>query len=158
MGLFQYLQNWAVGFTDWNLLLDLMGGPFHNRGFGCNAPIQTNGTAGFVVQAPYYFMAHFSKFLPPGATIVGAMAYTGTGAPAPRGAFWYGVDDAGIQENEPTEHPRLAQLGARLPNGTNVLLLMNTAASTVPYTLKAGDGRTARMRIAGHTIQTLRWN
>ena len=70
-GLFQYLQNWAVGFTDWNLLLDVEGGPYHDRGFGCNAPIQTNGTGGFFIQAPYYFMAHFSKYIPPNSTVVG---------------------------------------------------------------------------------------
>lgn len=32
----------AVGFTDWNLMLDSAGGPSHDRGFGCNAPLMSD--------------------------------------------------------------------------------------------------------------------
>ena len=79
---------------------------------GC--AIQANGSHGFFVQAPFYFMAHFSKYLPPGSTVVGAMAYEGANAPAPPGGFWYGVGDEGIKG--------LGVLGAELRNGTSVLL------------------------------------
>ena len=86
------------------------------------------------------------------------MVYTGTTAPAPHGKFWYGIDDAGIQATGAALDTRLAQLGAQLANGTSVLVVMNTAASPMSYTLKASDGRTAAMNIPGHGIQTLRWD
>lgn len=151
VGLFQFLQNWAVGFTDWNLMLDLSGGPYHDRPFGCNAPIQTNGSAGFVIQAPYYFMAHFSRFLPPTSTVLGAMAYAGSAAPAPPGRFWYDADADGSSPGQ------LAVLGARRANGTNVLVVMNTEDKPKHYRLKAARG-VAPMRIPAHGIQTLEWD
>ena len=56
------------------------------------------------------------------------MAYTSASAPAPRGSFWYDVNDDGIQASDNPTRPRLAQLGAQLANGTDVMLLMNTYA------------------------------
>jgi len=65
------LRFWAVGWTDWNLVLDAQGGPNHLRNF-CDAniiadPERRVGKDTFVRQASYYFMGHFSRFLPPGA-------------------------------------------------------------------------------------------
>ena len=158
VGLFQYMQNWAVGFTDWNMLLNLDGGPYHQRPFGCNAPIQANGTDGFYIQAPFYFMAHFSRYLPPGSTIVGAMVYKGVAAPVPLGRFYYAMGDEGIQPPSDTHPPTLAFLGGRLSNGTNVMQIMNTADVAIQYQLKSAQRGAANMSIPPHAIQTLRWN
>lgn len=59
----------AAGWTDWNLLLDEVGGPNHVHNY-CDAPIlaDTSTHGGRLYYHPqYYYMGHFSKFVPPGS-------------------------------------------------------------------------------------------
>ncbi|KAJ0408904.1 hypothetical protein ATCC90586_005941 [Pythium insidiosum] len=61
------LNNWVVGWVDWNLLLDHTGGPNH-LGNNCDAPIIVHASGqDFTIQPMYYFIQHFSKFVPPGS-------------------------------------------------------------------------------------------
>ena len=62
---------WTVGWVDWNLMVNAAGGPNH-VGNNCDAniicdPQNTTGFGPLVVQASYYYMGHFSRFLPPGS-------------------------------------------------------------------------------------------
>jgi glucosylceramidase len=58
-------NNGAVGWTDWNILLDETGGPNHVGNF-CFAPIHVKeGTLHYMNS--YYYIGHFSKFIRPGA-------------------------------------------------------------------------------------------
>ena len=57
----------TVGWTDWNILLDEMGGPNHVKNF-CFAPIHANTKTGeLYYMNEYYYIGHFSKFIRPGA-------------------------------------------------------------------------------------------
>jgi glucosylceramidase len=57
----------AVGWTDWNILLDETGGPNHVGNF-CFAPIHADtSTAQLTYLSSYYYIGHFSKFIKPGA-------------------------------------------------------------------------------------------
>jgi glucosylceramidase len=57
----------AVGWTDWNVLLDEKGGPNHVGNF-CYAPVIANTRDGSVHYVnSYYYIGHFSKFIRPGA-------------------------------------------------------------------------------------------
>jgi glucosylceramidase len=57
----------TVGWTDWNILLDEMGGPNHVKNF-CFAPIHANTMTGeLYYMNEYYYIGHFSKFIRPGA-------------------------------------------------------------------------------------------
>lgn len=57
------LNNDGTGWTDWNLALDLEGGPNYVQNY-LDAAIIVNSTAGeFYKQPMYYAIAHFSKFL-----------------------------------------------------------------------------------------------
>uniref|UniRef100_A0A6B2L2T8 Glucosylceramidase n=1 Tax=Arcella intermedia TaxID=1963864 RepID=A0A6B2L2T8_9EUKA len=69
LDILQDLQNFAVGWTDWNIVLDLEGGPNHAGNF-VDAPIILNTTAKnvFYKNPMYYYMGHFSKFIVPGAS------------------------------------------------------------------------------------------
>eukprot|EP00091_Calanus_sinicus_P000848 TRINITY_DN10805_c0_g1_i1.p1 TRINITY_DN10805_c0_g1~~TRINITY_DN10805_c0_g1_i1.p1 ORF type:complete len:199 (-),score=57.58 TRINITY_DN10805_c0_g1_i1:157-753(-) len=61
------LNHWSTGWTDWNLVLDMNGGPnwANNE---VDAPIIVNQeTDEFYKQPMYYGLAHFSKFLPEGS-------------------------------------------------------------------------------------------
>ncbi|XP_031327292.1 lysosomal acid glucosylceramidase-like isoform X2 [Photinus pyralis] len=61
------LNNWVTGWIDWNMALDLTGGPTYIDN-NVDAPIIVNSTAGeFYKQPMYYALAHFSKFLPEGS-------------------------------------------------------------------------------------------
>ena len=60
-------NNGAVGWTDWNVLLDEHGGPNHVGNF-CFAPIHANTKTGELIYTnSYYYIGQFSKFIHPGA-------------------------------------------------------------------------------------------
>ena len=71
MDILQDLLHWCTGWVDWNLILDITGGPNH-LGNRCDAnliadPPNKLGYGKLVYQASYYFMGHFSKYLPAGS-------------------------------------------------------------------------------------------
>ncbi len=65
------LNNWVDGWIDWNMVLNKQGGPnwFENW---CVAPVIVDEEEDEVYFTPiYYTMAHFSRFIRPGATRIG---------------------------------------------------------------------------------------
>jgi glucosylceramidase len=61
------LNNWAVGWTDWNLLVDEKGGPNHVGNY-CFAPLVGDTRSGKLhYMNSFYYLGHFSKFVRPGA-------------------------------------------------------------------------------------------
>ncbi|RLM96853.1 hypothetical protein BBO99_00000139 [Phytophthora kernoviae] len=61
------LNNYVVGWIDWNLLLDHKGGPNHAGNY-CDAPIiLTEDGEDFFLQPMFYFIQHFSKYIPVGS-------------------------------------------------------------------------------------------
>ncbi len=66
----------AVGWTDWNVLLDQEGGPNHVKNF-CFAPIHGDTKTGrLYYMDSYYYIGHFSKFVRPGAQRIISSATT----------------------------------------------------------------------------------
>lgn len=62
------LNHWAVGWIDWNLLLDIEGGPNHVRNY-CSAPIIGDlANDELIYNCSYYYLGHFARFIRPGAT------------------------------------------------------------------------------------------
>ncbi|CAI5730169.1 unnamed protein product [Peronospora destructor] len=58
------LNNYVAGWVDWNLILDSKGGPNHLANF-CDAPlIMTEDERDFNIQPMYYFIQHFSRYIP----------------------------------------------------------------------------------------------
>ena len=65
------MNNWVDGWVDWNMVLNRQGGPnwFENW---CVAPVIVDEDKDEVYFTPiYYAMAHFSKFIRPGAKRIG---------------------------------------------------------------------------------------
>jgi glucosylceramidase len=61
------LNRWAVGWVDWNMVLDETGGPNHVGNF-CSAPIIADTRNDqLIFQSSYYYLGHFSRFIRPGA-------------------------------------------------------------------------------------------
>jgi glucosylceramidase len=60
-------RNYVCGFIDWNIVLDQRGGPNHVGNF-CDAPVIVDTNTKQVTYGPsFYYLAHFSKFVQPGA-------------------------------------------------------------------------------------------
>ncbi|NQV50658.1 MAG: glycoside hydrolase family 30 protein, partial [Candidatus Marinimicrobia bacterium] len=64
----------TVGWTDWNVLLDEIGGPNHVGNF-CFAPVHADTKSGELIFTPsYYYIGHFSKFIRPNAKRISTSA------------------------------------------------------------------------------------
>ncbi|CAG0890294.1 unnamed protein product [Darwinula stevensoni] len=101
------LNHWVRGWVDWNLALDLEGGP-NWAANEVDAGIIVNATAGEFYKNPiFYALGHFSKFIP-------------------RGSVRLGLEVAGAVE----------ALATSTPEGDVVVVLLNTplaASSAIDY-------------------------
>lgn len=116
----------AVGWTDWNILLDDKGGPNHVGNF-CFSPIHADSKTGNLIYTPsYYYLGHFSKFIRPGAQRVSAVS------------------------------SRSALQTTAFINADNKLatVVMNSSDNSVSYRLYIGNEE-ATVTIPAHAIQTL---
>ena len=151
----QFLQAYSTGFNDWNLMLDKAGGPHHANG-GLDAPLIYDGAGGFFIQPYYYAFGHFSRFLPEGTVINGAMSFgINATVPAPEGAFWY--EFVGL--NAAT----FGSLAGTMSNGTRVLISLNLSGDTVRAALKTrqrvgGPFVYANLTLPPHSMQTRTWD
>lgn len=61
------MNNWLEAFIDWNIVLDVQGGPNHVGNY-CDAPIIVDPTCDKVYfNSSYYAIGHFSQYIKPGA-------------------------------------------------------------------------------------------
>ncbi|XP_015789117.1 putative glucosylceramidase 4 [Tetranychus urticae] len=65
------MNHWSSGWVDWNLALDMIGGPNWVSNFADAAIIVNAEKQEYYKQPMYYALAHFSKFLKPGSTRLG---------------------------------------------------------------------------------------
>ncbi|KAK7586269.1 hypothetical protein V9T40_004145 [Parthenolecanium corni] len=63
----QDLNNWLVGWVDWNLALNEEGGPTYIKNFVDSPIIVNEAKDEFYKQPMFYAIGHFSKFLTPGS-------------------------------------------------------------------------------------------
>jgi glucosylceramidase len=120
------LNNWVDGWIDWNMVLDKQGGPnwFENW---CVAPVLVDIETDEVYYTPiYYTMAHFSKFIRPGAVIIGLE-----------------IDDKTLQAT-----------AAQNPDGTIAIVVFNEDNRAKTFTIKL-NGSSKSISIEPQAIQTL---
>ena len=116
----------AVGWTDWNVLLDEQGGPNHVGNF-CFAPIHADTKTGALTYTnSYYYIGHFSKFVRPGARKIAC---------------------------SPSRSALLATAFVN-PDGKVSVVVMNRGDQKVSYFLWV-DGNAAEVSSVPHSIQTL---
>ncbi|TYZ54498.1 hypothetical protein PybrP1_008785 [[Pythium] brassicae (nom. inval.)] len=125
------LNNFAGGWTDWNLALDTNGGPNWAKNF-VDAPILVDEVGGkeFYKQPMYYIMGHFSKFLPAGSN---------------RFDFPKTKDKWG-------DIDRTAFV---TPEKRIVLFFFNRRDSSVTATVQQPDKNTFTVTLAPHALQTV---
>ncbi|SCY20775.1 glucosylceramidase [Nonlabens sp. Hel1_33_55] len=112
------LNNWVDGWVDWNMVLDRQGGPnwFENW---CAAPVIVDPDADEVYFTPlFYTMAHFSKFIRPGAQIVDVSNpdtdIVATAAKNPDGSIAFVVFNEGMEEKDYVLRFRESQVNIKL--------------------------------------------
>ena len=119
------LGNWVCGYIDWNIVLDQRGGPNHVGNF-CDAPVLVDtATKEVHYQASFYYIAHFSKFVRPGAHRI-----VSRGGP---------------------EH--VQSIAFTNPDGSLIAVVMNAADTPADFALSVG-GDTLNCTIPAHSIQT----
>ncbi|KHN81497.1 Glucosylceramidase [Toxocara canis] len=129
------LSNWVAGWTDWNLCLNLQGGPNWAQNF-VDSPVIVNATADeFYKQPMFYIMGHFSKFIRPGSHVIGI---TISGHPA-----------------------SLEGIAVTTPSSRRVLVL-NNRDDHIAYNLSIEDaainGMAIGVTVEPRTIATIVWN
>ncbi|KAI3410388.1 hypothetical protein GPALN_004489 [Globodera pallida] len=131
------LRNWVVGWTDWNLCLDLEGGPNLVRNFA-DSPIIVNASADeFYKQPMFYAMAHFSRFVPRDSVVISSTLFS--------------ADGAKLEEN--VEH-----IAFQTPNGLRVLVLINPDQSLRNISVfDEVEGRRWTVPLGGDSIVTAVW-
>lgn len=116
----------AVGWTDWNILLDENGGPNHVGNY-CFAPIHGDTKTGELIYTPsYYFIGHFSKFIGNGAKRVSSVS----------------------------SRSQLLTTSFLNQDGKVVTIVMNQTNERIRYNLSVGT-HAAEINILPHAIQTL---
>jgi len=119
------LANWVCGYIDWNIVLDQRGGPNHVGNY-CDAPVLVNTTTQEVhYQASYYYLAHFSKFVQPGAHRIAS-----SGGPA-----------------------HLQTIAFANPDGSLIAVVMNQTEAPANFTLAVGPDKLSST-IPARAIQT----
>lgn len=116
----------AVGWTDWNILLDERGGPNHVGNF-CFAPVHADTTTGALTFTPTFaYLGHFSKFIRPGARRVSAVS----------------------------SRKSLHTTAFSNPDGRLAIVVLNDGDKPVRYVVQIGAAAVA-LTIPAHAIQTL---
>ncbi len=119
-------NNGAVGWTDWNILLDQNGGPNHVQNF-CFAPIHADTRDGSLhYMNSYYYIGHFSRFIRPGANRISVS----------------------------TNRDDLLATGFINPNGQTVVVVMNTGVKKYSFKLWC-KGKAATTTSLPHSIMTM---
>lgn len=136
------LNRGAVGWLDWNLILDEKGGPNHVNNV-CDAAIQVDLSKKEVYKHPqYYYIGHFSKFIHPGSVHLDSEVLR-SGAvkvgPRPYGTC---TGDDGLEAT-----------AARQPDGQVVVVVLNCSPNDVVFKLKYAD-LAAQLKIPANGIQT----
>lgn len=136
------LNRGAIGWLDWNLVLDEKGGPNHVNNV-CDAPIQVDLAKKEVYKHPqYYYIGHFSKFIVPNSVHLESTVLRSGAVPV--GARPYGTC---------TGQDGLEATSARQPNGQVVAVILNCGPNDVVFKLKYSS-LAAQLTIPAHGIQT----
>ncbi len=120
------MNNWVDGWVDWNMVLDRQGGPNWFKNW-CVAPVIVDPDQDQVYFTPlYYTMAHFSKFIRPGAVRIG-----------------FDNDDE-----------TLMVTAAQNPDGSIAVVVLNQANDDKEFNLSLGESN-SNITISARAIQTI---
>ncbi|MDR1592476.1 MAG: glycosyl hydrolase [Prevotellaceae bacterium] len=120
-------NNFMAASVDWNLIVDLNGGPFHDRATGVKAQVFVDADKKeFLLGQLYYTVGHFSKFIRRDAVRIGSSTYN------------EGIKTAAFQN----------------PDGEIVVVILNTTDRDATPKLRLNNC-TADFQLPAKSLQTL---
>ena len=119
-------NNFSEGWLDWNLALDMKGGPNHVANY-CEAPVMVDTEKKtYTVNPSFYYIGHFSRFIEPGAKRLKCVNDVNSG---------------------------IYSLAYKNPDGRIVVVIQNEG--WVTETAVCVDGKYVNVNLPGHSIVTL---
>ena len=135
------LKSGATKWIDWNIILDMKGGPNHVGNY-CDAPILADEYEGTLhYQSSYYYIGHFSRFIKPGAVRVNSEIVSV-------------MTPATVSGHLTNEAETVA---FKNPDGSVVLIVTNTTEADLVYQFKLEGNEDMTLRIPPRAIQTWIW-
>ncbi|KAJ7397755.1 glucosylceramidase-like protein [Pitangus sulphuratus] len=127
------LNHFVAGWTDWNLALDLEGGPNWVKNF-VDSPVIVDGSKDvFYKQPMFYHLGHFSKFIPEGSRRVG------------------------LHSSRRCLLCQLEHVAVLRPDGALVLVVLNRFGWDVPFGIRDPAMGFIETVAPAHSIQTYLW-
>lgn len=116
------------GYMDWNMVLDIAGGPNHVGNY-CDAPVMCDIEQNEIhVNQSFYYIGHFSRFIQRGARRIATTKYT----------------------------DQLEITAYQNANGSRVLIILNRTDKLLPVHMKENNNF-CRLQSIPHSIQTIVW-
>ena len=133
------LKSGTTKWIDWNIVLDMQGGPNHVGNY-CDAPILADEKTGTLYfQSSYYYIGHFSRFIQPGAVRVDAEI---TSMMTPATVSGHLTDEA-------------ETLAFKNPDGTIILIITNRTEADLVFNFQVeGEEKASLLKIPPRSIQT----
>ncbi|HEY3738846.1 MAG TPA: glycoside hydrolase family 30 beta sandwich domain-containing protein, partial [Bryobacteraceae bacterium] len=127
------VRNWARGVTLWNIALDQNSGPQNGGCTKCRGVVTIDTSAAPMTitrNVEYYVLAQAAKFVRPGAVRIDSTSGAGG----------------------------LLSVAFRNPNGSMVVIVLNTGASASDFAVAASPGgRTFLYTLRGQSVATFLW-
>ncbi|KAM9368391.1 uncharacterized protein LRP34_011600 [Phaethornis superciliosus] len=127
------LNNYVTGWTDWNLALNMEGGPNWSKNYVDSPIIVDSSKDIFYKQPMFYHMGHFSKFIPEGSQRVG------------------------LSVSKKCHRCDLEHSAFLRPDGTVVLVVLNRSSTDVSFGISDPRVGFIEAIAAGDSIQTFLW-
>nr|UVJ88517.1 glucocerebrosidase 4 [Nilaparvata lugens] len=145
--LMESLLHWTAGYIDWNLALDVSGGPT-GMGFTCDAPVIINHQSDeFYKQPMFYAMGHFSKFLQPASLLIHVQSESFASS------FTIKVSKPDFQR--PFVYQDVTYIAAMNPDGTTTIILFNPKNTTIPVTIDCGERGYAHVTLDADSLTSI---
>ncbi|CAG7835904.1 unnamed protein product [Allacma fusca] len=124
----QDLNHWVTGWTDWNLVLDLEGGP-NWAGNTVDAPIIVDNVTDRAYKQPmYYALGHFSKFIPRDSVRIGF---------------------------ESEDSKGLHVLAVQRPDNVTVLVILNQNDVSISVAIQDSQNKRIEVSVGQHSLHTI---
>jgi len=132
----QDLNHHTTGWIDWNMALDLEGGPTWAKNY-VDSPIIVNASSGeYYKQPSYYAMGHFSKFLPPESVRL--------------------EHEIEYQDKDKDQDDILATVFQR-PDGGRVATVLNKKQETIRVQLHQPDADPVEIQMEPNSLESFVW-
>ena len=123
------LNHWVTGWVDWNIALDMNGGPNWVSNFVDSPIIVDDELQQFYKQPMFYAMGHFAKFMPAGSRVL----------------------DAGVEQGD------LLSVLAQTPDGDMVSTLLNTGDIELEVSIADPVKGHLDLTLPARSLTTAKW-